>query len=208
MWFMMILTAIAAYLLGNVNGAILASHIIAHEDVRDHGSGNAGLTNFIRNYGVQNALLVFLFDGGKAVLSCLIGGWLLGNYGMGLEGRILGGLFVIVGHVFPAVYDFKGGKGILSGFFVALTVDWRVALIILAVFAVVYALTMYVSLSSVLGAGAFCISFAIFYFGNWMMVICGVAAGLLTIIMHHTNIKRLIKGEERKTNLFSKGRGK
>jgi glycerol-3-phosphate acyltransferase PlsY len=121
---------------------------------------------------------------------------------------MLGGLFVVVGHVFPAVYDFKGGKGILSGFFVALTVDWRVALIILAVFAVVYALTMYVSLSSVLGAGAFCVSFVIFYFGNWMMVICGVAAGLLTIIMHHTNIKRLIKGEERKTNLFSKGRGK
>jgi glycerol-3-phosphate acyltransferase PlsY len=208
MWFMMILTAIAAYLLGNVNGAILASHIIAHEDVRDHGSGNAGLTNFIRNYGVQNALLVFLFDGGKAVLSCLIGGWLLGNYGMGLEGRILGGLFVIVGHVFPAVYDFKGGKGILSGFFVALTVDWRVALIILGVFAVVYALTMYVSLSSVLGATAFCIGFVFFHFGNWMVMICGVAAGLLTIIMHHTNIKRLIKGEERKTNLFAKGRGK
>ena len=208
MWFMMILTAVAAYLLGNVNGAILASHIIAHEDVRDHGSGNAGLTNFIRNYGVQNALLVFLFDGGKAVLSCLIGGWLLGNYGMGLEGRILGGLFVIVGHVFPAVYDFKGGKGILSGFFVALTVDWRVALIILGVFAVVYALTMYVSLSSVLGATAFCIGFVCFHFGNWMAMICGVAAGLLTIIMHHTNIKRLIKGEERKTNLFSKGRGK
>ena len=208
MWFMMVLTAIVAYLLGNANGAIMASHIIAHEDVRDHGSGNAGLTNFIRNYGVQNALLVFLFDGGKAVLSCLIGGWLLGNYGMAVEGRMLGGLFVIVGHVFPAIYDFKGGKGILSGFFVALTVDWRVALIILAVFSVVYALTMYVSLSSVLGATAFCIGFVCFHYGQWMLVICGVAAGLLTIIMHHTNIKRLLKGEERKTNLFSKGRGK
>ena len=208
MWFMMVLTAIAAYLLGNANGAILASHIIAHEDVRDHGSGNAGLTNFIRNYGVQNALLVFLFDGGKAVLSCLMGGWLLGNYGMAVEGRILGGLFVIVGHVFPAIYDFKGGKGILSGLFVALTVDWRVALIVFAVFAVVYALTMYVSLSSVLAATTFCIGFVCFYFGNWMVMICGVAAGLLTIIMHHSNIKRLLKGEERKTNLFSKGRGK
>ena len=208
MWFMMVLTAIVAYLLGNANGAILASHIIAHEDVRDHGSGNAGLPNFIRNYGVQNALLVFLFDGGKAVLSCLLGGWLLGNYGMAAEGRMLGGLFVIVGHIFPAIYDFKGGKGILSGFFVALTVDWRVALIILGVFAVVYALTMYVSLSSVLGAAAFCIGFVCFHFGNWMMVICGVAAGLLTIIMHHTNIKRLLKGEERKTNLFARGRGK
>ena len=196
------------YALGNVNGAILASHMIAHEDVRDHGSGNAGLTNFIRNYGVQNTLLVFLIDGGKAVLSCLIGGWLLGGYGMATEGRMLGGLAVIAGHIFPAAYKFKGGKGILSGFFVALTVDWRVALIILAVFAIAYGVTMYVSLGSVLAATAFAISFVWLYFGNWMMMICGLVAGALTIIMHHTNIQRLLKGEERKTNLFAKGRGK
>ena len=208
MFFVMLITAIVGYLLGNVNGAILASHIIAHEDVRDHGSGNAGLTNFIRNYGVQNTLLVFLIDGGKAVLSCLIGGWLLSGYGMAAEGRMLGGLAVIMGHIFPAVYNFKGGKGILSGFFVALTVDWRVALIILAVFAIAYGLTMYVSLGSVLAATAFCISFICLYFGNWMMMICGFAAGALTIVMHYTNIQRLLKGEERKTNLFAKGRGK
>ena len=208
MWIMMLITALVGYAFGNVNGAILASHIIAHEDVRDHGSGNAGLTNFIRNYGVQNTLLVFLIDGGKAVLSCLIGGWLLSGYGMGLEGRMLGGLAVIVGHVFPAAYKFKGGKGILSGFFVAITVDWRVALIILAVFAVAYGLTMYVSLGSVLASAAFGISFAWLHFGNWMVMLCGVAAGALTIIMHYTNIQRLVKGEERKTNLFARGRGK
>ena len=208
MWIMMLITALVGYAFGNVNGAILASHIIAHEDVRDHGSGNAGLTNFIRNYGVQNTLLVFLIDGGKAVLSCLIGGWLLSGYGMGLEGRMLGGLAVIVGHVFPAAYKFKGGKGILSGFFVAITVDWRVALIILAVFAVAYGLTMYVSLGSVLASAAFGISFAWLHFGNWMVMLCGIAAGALTIIMHYTNIQRLMKGEERKTNLFARGRGK
>ena len=208
MWIMMLITAVVGYALGNVNGAILASHIIAHEDVRDHGSGNAGLTNFIRNYGVQNTLLVFLIDGGKAILACLLGGWLLGGYGMGLEGRMLGGLAVIVGHVFPAVYKFKGGKGVLSGFFVAITVDWRVALIILAVFAIAYGLTMYVSLGSVLAAAAFAISFVCLYFGSWPMMLCGVAAGALTIIMHYSNIQRLLKGEERKTNLFARGRGK
>ena len=208
MWIMMLITAVVGYALGNVNGAILASHIIAHEDVRTHGSGNAGLTNFIRNYGVQNTLLVFLIDGGKAILACLLGGWLLSGYGMGLEGRMLGGLAVIVGHVFPAVYKFKGGKGVLSGFFVAITVDWRVALIILAVFAIAYGLTMYVSLGSVLAAAAFAISFVCLYFGNWPMMLCGVAAGALTIIMHYSNIQRLLKGEERKTNLFARGRGK
>ena len=208
MWIMMLFTAVIGYALGNLNGAILASHIIAHEDVRDHGSGNAGLTNFIRNYGVQNTFLVFLIDGGKAVLSCLIGGWLLSGYGMGLEGRMLGGLAGIVGHVFPALYKFKGGKGVLSGFFVALTVDWRIALIILAVFAIAYGLTMYVSLGSVLAATAFCISFVCLYLGNWMMMICGAAAGAMVVVMHHTNIQRLIKGEERKTNLFARGREK
>jgi glycerol-3-phosphate acyltransferase PlsY len=208
MWIMMLITVAVGYALGNVNGAILASHIIAHEDVRDHGSGNAGLTNFIRTYGVQNTLLVFLIDGGKAVLSCLIGGWLLAASGMGLEGRLLGGLAGIVGHVFPVAYNFKGGKGVLSGFFVALTVDWRIALIILAVFAVAYGLTMYVSLGSVLSAAAFAISFVCLYFGNWTMMICGALAGTLVVVMHHTNIQRLIKGVERKTNLFARGRGK
>jgi glycerol-3-phosphate acyltransferase PlsY len=208
MWIMMQITVAVGYALGNVNGAILASHIIAHEDVRDHGSGNAGLTNFIRTYGVQNTLLVFLIDGGKAVLSCLIGGWLLAASGMGLEGRLLGGLAGIVGHVFPVAYNFKGGKGVLSGFFVALTVDWRIALIILAVFAVAYGLTMYVSLGSVLSAAAFAISFVCLYFGNWTMMICGALAGTLVVVMHHTNIQRLIKGVERKTNLFARGREK
>jgi glycerol-3-phosphate acyltransferase PlsY len=208
MWIMMLITVVVGYALGNVNGAILASHIIAHEDVRDHGSGNAGLTNFIRTYGVQNTLLVFLIDGGKAVLSCLIGGWLLAASGMGLEGRLLGGLAGIVGHVFPVAYNFKGGKGVLSGFFVALTVDWRIALIILAVFAVAYGLTMYVSLGSVLSAAAFAISFVCLYFGNWTMMICGALAGTLVVVMHHTNIQRLIKGVERKTNLFARGREK
>jgi glycerol-3-phosphate acyltransferase PlsY len=208
MWIMVLITVLVGYALGNVNGAILASHIIAHEDVRDHGSGNAGLTNFIRNYGIQNTLLVFLIDGGKAVLSCLVGGWLLGGYGLGVEGRMLGGLAVVTGHVFPAAYKFKGGKGILSGFFVALAVDWRVALIILAVFAVAYGLTMYVSLGSVLAATAFAVSFAFLYFGNWMMMLCGIATGALAVIMHHSNIGRLLKGEERKTNLFARGRGK
>jgi glycerol-3-phosphate acyltransferase PlsY len=208
MWIMALVIVLVGYALGNLNGAILASHIIAHEDVRDHGSGNAGLTNFIRNYGVQNTLLVFLIDGGKAVLSCLIGGWLLSAYGLGLEGRMLGGLAGIFGHVFPAVYKFKGGKGVLSGFFVAMAVDWRVALIILAVFAVAYGLTMYVSLGSVLAAAAFAIGFVCLHFGNWPMMLCGTVAGVLVIVMHYTNIQRLVKGEERKTNLFARGRGK
>ena len=107
MWIYVLCTVLAGYLLGNLNGAIVASHIIAHEDVRNQGSGNAGLTNFIRGYGIQNTLLVFLLDGGKAVLSCLIGGWLLGTQGLALEGRMLGGFAVVMAILQPFFFRLR-----------------------------------------------------------------------------------------------------
>ena len=138
MWLPIVLTVIIGYLLGNLNGAVCISRLVAHEDVRSQGSGNAGLTNFIRVYGASKALSVILIDGGKAVAACLVGGLLLKPYGLFLEGTAIGGAAVMLGHVFPVLLGFKGGKGILSGLFIAITVDWRVALIILGVFAVVY----------------------------------------------------------------------
>lgn len=202
MLFVILLTASIAYLLGNINGAVVVSKLLAKEDVRKKGSGNAGLTNYIRNYGAGSSVLVILLDVAKAVLACLIGGWLLGNYGYGLEGRLLGGIFVMLGHDFPVLLDFKGGKGILSGFAVAMTVDWRVGLVILAVFAVAYLVTQYVSLGSVLAAATFGVAFCVFHFGNVWMMLGGIFLAVLTIWMHRGNIARLRKGEERKTNLF------
>ena len=98
-----ILAAVIAYFLGNLNGAVVTSRLVANEDVRTKGSGNAGLTNFTRNYGSAKALLVIAIDMGKAVAACLIGGWLLGRYGYYVEGKALGGLFLIIGHDFPAL---------------------------------------------------------------------------------------------------------
>ena len=120
MWYSLLIAVLAAYLLGNLNGAVCISAIMSGDDVRKHGSGNAGLTNFIRNYGVNNAMLVILVDAGKAVIACLVGGLLLKPYGMGTEGAAIGGFCVMLGHVAPALLGFKGGKGILSGLFVAL----------------------------------------------------------------------------------------
>jgi glycerol-3-phosphate acyltransferase PlsY len=108
--------------------------------------------------------------------------------------------------VFPVLLGFRGGKGILSGFFVALTLDWRIALLILAVFALAYGLTQYVSLGSVLGSAAFGIGFMVFHFGEWVMMLCGLFMAALAIWMHRENIRRLLRGQERKTNLFGKGR--
>ena len=103
-----IVTVLVCYFLGNHNGAICVSHML-HDDVRDHGSGNAGLTNFIRNYGNSRAALVILIDVLKAVLACWLGGLLCAPYGYALEGKVLAGVAVMVGHDFPALLGFRGG---------------------------------------------------------------------------------------------------
>jgi glycerol-3-phosphate acyltransferase PlsY len=204
MWFAILIAALTSYLLGNLNGSVCISALM-EDDVRKHGSGNAGLTNFIRVYGASKALSVILIDGGKAVAACLVGGLLLQPYGLYKEGAAIGGAAVMLGHVFPALLGFKGGKGILSGLFIALSVDWRIALIILGVFAVAYFATQYVSLGSVLASIAFAIGFVIFHYDNLTVMLCGVCMGAMATFMHRGNIQRLLKGQERKTNLFGKG---
>ena len=205
MWYLVVLAAACSYLLGNLNGAVIVSSLVAKDDVRSHGSGNAGLTNFIRSYGTKTALLVIAIDMGKAILACFASSMLLTAYGYYKEGQALGGFFVMLGHVFPVLLGFKGGKGILSGFAIALFIDWRIGLMILAVFAAVYLLTQYVSLGSVLAAVTFGAGFVLFYRDQPLVALSGVLMALLALNMHRSNIQRLIKGEERKTNLFRKG---
>ena len=202
MWYSIVIGMLVSYLLGNLNGAVCIS-ALQHDDVRSHGSGNAGLTNFIRNYGVGQAVYVILIDAGKAVLSCLLMGLLLKPFGHYSAGTALGGLAVMLGHNFPALLGFRGGKGILSGLFIALIVDWRIALIILVVFFAAYLLTKYVSLGSVLAAAAFSVSFAVLHWQEPIVMVCGIVMGLLAVFMHRGNIMRLVKGQERKTNLFA-----
>lgn len=202
-----VITAVIAYLLGNLNGAVVVSRIVAHEDVRTRGSGNAGLTNFTRNYGAHTSVFVILIDVGKAVAACLLGGLLLKGYGHYMDGVALGGLFVILGHDFPALLGFKGGKGILSGVTVALMLDWRIGLTVFGIFLLAYALTKYVSLGSILSAGAFGPIYAVVHWGEGVFPIAvGFALSTLIVWMHRGNIVRLVKGEERKTNLLGKGK--
>ena len=203
MFFQILITAAVCYLLGNHNGAVCISAMLG-DDVRSHGSGNAGLTNFIRNYGAGRAAFVILIDVCKAVLACALGRMIFAPYGFALEGATLGGVCVMVGHDFPALLGFRGGKGILSGFAVALTIDWRIAAILLAVFALAYLTTGYVSLGSILGAAMFAIGFAIFHHKEPLVMAGGIFIGVLAVLMHHGNILRLIKGQERKTDLFKK----
>lgn len=202
------LICVLGYLLGGINGAILLSKLVEKDDVRRHGSGNAGFTNFFRNYGKRTSLLVILIDAAKAAVSCLLGGWLLGKYGLRTEGMLLGGLAATLGHDFPAFLGFRGGKGIVCGFATALVTDWRVGLILLAVFALVYFLTHYVSLASVLCALSFFVSFWLFYPGRPFVLILSGCLSALAIFLHRENIGRLVKGQERKTYFFKRGETK
>ena len=203
MWIRVFLTVVIGYFLGNLNGAFLMYKLFAHEDIRKSGSGNAGLTNFMRKFGPSKGIWVLLIDIGKAALACLIGKLLFAPLGYGKEGLMIGAIAVSLGHDFPVFLGFRGGKGIVCGFSVALCADWRCALMILAVFAVSLAVTRYVSLSSILGAVAFCISFVLLHWSEPVVAVIGVLIGLLAIFMHRPNIKRLLEGTEKKAT-FSK----
>lgn len=199
-----LMIVIISYLLGNLNGAILISRFLQHDDVRRHGSGNAGFTNFFRNYGGLISLLVMFIDIIKAVIACALGRWLLSSGGYGLEGAALAALCVGLGHDFPALLGFHGGKGIVCGFASALMLDWRVGLVAFAVFALIYFSTKYVSLCSISAAVTVAVSFFCWHYERiWAVAFC-TAMCLLAIVMHRENISRLIHKTERKTDFFKK----
>ena len=203
-----LITIVVSYLLGTLPGAIVVARLVAHEDVRAKGSGNAGLTNFTRNYGSKTSIFVIAIDMGKAIAACLLGGLLLKDYGLYQEGAARGGLCVILGHDFPALLGFRGGKGILSGVTVALMMDWKLGLLVFSIFLIAYFLTHYVSLGSVLSSGSFGFFYAWFHRESLFPIIVGFVLSGLLVWMHRANIGRLIRGEERKTNLLSKGNAK
>ena len=205
LWYPILITVLTGYMLGNLNGAVLVSAIFAKEDVRQHGSGNAGLTNYIRNYGASTGVLVIAIDGLKAIMACLVGKLIFDDIDPMLGGT-MGALGVMLGHTFPAMLAFRGGKGMLSGFCVAMTLDWRIGLMILGFFLVFYLTTQYVSLGSVMGAVGFAIAFPVFYHNNLPVAIMGFFMGALAVYMHRGNIVRLVKGQERKTNLFARSK--
>lgn len=199
-----IVTVLASYFLGNMNGAIIISSLLDKDDVRAHGSGNAGMTNYMRSYGLRKTGLVIVIDLGKAILAGFLGGLLLQPYGYYTEGALLAGLAVSLGHDFPAIQGFRGGKGILCGLGFALVADWRIALMILGIFLVLVLLSRYVSLGSCAVALSLGICFTVFYWGNLWVLILAWAAACLAIFMHRGNISRLIHGTERKLSFGHK----
>ena len=174
--------ALTAYLLGNLNGSVCISALVAHDDVRKHGSGNAGLTNFFRSYGGWSTFLVMAGDMLKTVAAAYTAGWALASFGYYREGLVLGVVAVSLGHDFPALLGFKGGKGILSGWFIAFMIDWRIGAMIGVVFFAAYLLTQYVSLGSVLSSGSFGFIYAYFHWGSWFPIAVGFFLSFLLMV--------------------------
>lgn len=196
-----IVIAAAAYLIGSLNGSLLSSRFIMRDDIRKHGSGNAGATNVLRTYGVKWTLAVLAWDVGRGVLAMWLGRCFLPEPGYGM---IAAGLFVIIGHVYPLYFGFRGGKGVLTACAVMFALDWQVASIALALFILLVVCTRYVSLGSI--CAVFILPFLGVLFGReWEAVAMYAAVAALSIFLHRENIKRLLNGTE---NRFSYKKGK
>ena len=198
-------SVVIPYLLGCMNGAVIISKYILRDDVRDHGSGNAGLTNFHRTFGGKLTFVVLLLDVVKMIVAVAVGGfllsWLTGNL---ILARYWSGLWCLLGHMFPVTFGFKGGKGVLSGVTLMFCLDWRMGLIALGIFLVVVALTRYISLGSCLAAVSFPVSTWLFVSREPVILVMSVFLAGLVIFMHRGNLVRVAHGEERRFSLHRK----
>ena len=215
-----LISAVLSYLLGSFNSSILVVRLLKHQDIREFGSHNAGLTNTLRCFSKGCAALTLVGDLAKGIVAVLLSKGICELLGTGLTAQndvhfigYIAGIFAILGHVFPIYYHFKGGKGVLVGVSVFLGIDWKVFLCLIVIFAVVLAISKYVSLGSIIAAA--CCPVVTFLFQFWqrgdlpmwyLWLNTGLAAlmGAWVIYMHRTNIQRLKAGNENKFSFHSK----
>ena len=207
-WIPALITAVIAYFCGCFNGAVIVSKYILRNDVRNHGSGNAGLTNFHRVFGGPLTAVVILTDVLKAVVALVVGAALFRNFlpngeVLAVFAEYWAAVFCLLGHMYPCMFQFRGGKGILSGGTIALMVDWRVALAVWGGFLILVVLTKYVSLGSV-WAGASFPFITWFCYPQLPIVILAFVLGGLVVWKHRGNITRLVTGTESKFSLHRK----
>lgn len=188
---------LCAYLLGSINFAIIISGRKYKDDIRSHGSKNAGMTNMMRTYGKKAAVFTLLGDAFKAFAACIIGYLVLGQLG-----AYAAGLFCMLGHVFPIYYGFKGGKGVVTAAATVLITDPPTFLILFALFAVMVLIWRYISLASITCMGLYplVLSFTSKIFAGKIspFILFTVLMAILIIGKHWTNIQRLREGTESK----------
>ena len=181
---------IISYLLGNFSTSLIVSRLWAGIDIRKHGSGNAGATNMLRTLGLKAGLITFLGDALKGAIAVI-----LANKIGGENLALLAGIAVVIGHNWPIVFGFKGGKGIATTIGVALTIYPLGAIICISVGILVIIKTKYISLGSIL---AICLFPILLIFSSIKLFLFGTSMAIMAIIRHRTNIKRLLEGTESK----------
>ncbi len=215
-----VLAMAAGYLLGSINSAIIVSKLLYGDDIRRHGSGNAGLTNMLRTYGKKAAGLTLLGDFLKTAISIFIGallggfgyvgGWLVISVGAcDLPLCYLAGFFAIIGHILPLYYGFKGGKGVLCTAVMALILTPIEFLLLLIVFVLIVAVSKYVSLGSVTVA----MLYPVVVYGhftlrsvqpNGILSLITILIAIIIVYCHRENLKRISSGTERKLSIGGK----
>ena len=212
-----VLTALVAYLIGSISGAIILSKKISGEDIRTEGSKNAGTTNMLRVHGKKAAIITLLIDVLKGVLATLIGvvidNFMLKNSaytatdGAYLLGsmKYIAAVFAVIGHDFHVYFGFRGGKGVATSIGVVMVLDWKIGLIVLVAALLIMFTTRYVSLGSISAAVIYLCSVVVYMTAegsfNVPYFICATVLSLLIIGKHHTNIVRLKNGEENKLSI-------
>jgi acyl phosphate:glycerol-3-phosphate acyltransferase len=205
-----LLVAVAAYLLGSIPTGYLLVRFFRKQDIRTLGSGNIGATNVIRSGARGLGVATFILDtlkGCAAVwLGALVAPMLLPDLPV-RNVEALAALFAVLGHMFPAWLSFRGGKGVATGFGVFLVAAPLAALASITVFALVFAISRFVSLASIIGAAVFPIFAWYFVHGErpaFFIMVQAIVAFLI-IGKHHQNIRRLLSGTE---NRFGSRQGK
>lgn len=195
----LIAAAAAGYLLGSISSAVLLTHT-RFGDIRDKGSGNAGATNVARFFGIGMGLLTLLLDGIKTALAMYAGTLLAGPLG-----ATVGAAAALIGHCWPLYFRFKGGKGVSVAGAIAVFLDWRLFLILVAVFLLAAFFSKRVSVGSLAAGAAYpIVMFALGGFA-WHQLALAFFILVLVFFSHRANIGRLINGTE---PVFRAGRGK
>ncbi|MEG1887220.1 MAG: glycerol-3-phosphate 1-O-acyltransferase PlsY [Oscillospiraceae bacterium] len=207
--FFVVLAAVISYLLGSINFAVILSKLFIKKDVRELGSGNAGMTNVVRNAGPIPGILTLVFDILKGVASCAIGRYLIfgfiysktGNeWLLPVYGALFCGIFCQLGHIFPIYFKFKGGKGVATTVGIMAICNWKVLIVALSIFILIFLTSKIVSLGSIPAAASLPVSMILFYESSGSRLIQCVLAAVLAIIIiakHKDNIVRIIRGEEK-----------
>lgn len=214
-----LLSIVICHLVGGIMFGVIISKLAVKDDVRQHGSGNAGATNMLRVFGLKAGVVTFVLDTVKCFAAMMLCKYLIiipASQGVAMNIFIepttvmyYCGFAALLGHSFPVLFKFKGGKAVAGSLGVLLCLDWQVALAVLLVFIVVVVLTRIVSLGSIMGALQFIIlnyflSAGLDLLPRLYIILWGIMIGGLVIVRHKENIGRLMKGEEKPISFKSK----